>query len=142
MGGTVYCTALWRGEPSMNAQGSGELTPKLWAALIAAIIATVVTRLGGIQLADPDKELINAIAPLIAGVLTGYWGDDDWTRVAPKPNLSFATAGGALVFWVLTSVLGFPTDEWWKPVVIYAGTIFVGFLVGWFGPNKIGRWGA
>ena len=126
----------------MNAQGYKELTPKLWAALIAAIIATVLTRLGGIQLADPDKELINAIAPLIAGLLTGYWWDDDWTRVLPKPNLTFATLGGALVFWGFTSVLGFTVDEWWKPVLIYGGTIGVGFLTGWVGPNKIGRWGA
>jgi hypothetical protein len=62
-----------------NRRGDGplEATPKLFATLIAAGIAYGLTSYLGRELEDAEK-LINTTAPLIAGLLTGYWWDDNW----------------------------------------------------------------
>ncbi len=83
--------ATQKGEESMGSLG---LSPKVWAALVAAIITYVLTQFA-VDIGRQEANLINAAAP----VIVGYLWDDAWDW-KPKRKIIGAFLAALVAFLV------------------------------------------
>jgi hypothetical protein len=128
-------------EETKPTEGWGQYTPKLVASLIAALIATLLVRYLGRELDDAEKELINAAAPLMAGLLTGYWWEDHWKWREALPPFNLVVAGlvtaGA---YIGLDKLGVEVNKDWLEVLKDFSPIIVGVVVAIALPNRVLSW--